>query len=185
LSAAERRILLAAARAWAVKAMRSFGVLSTYYSSNLHNVYLRWKHGYTLVDPRASEIRVAHGPSARPQDLFRNSFAVMHEQRDGQRILQVVYSDGDALLTCVNRALDAVALLHSLAMVWVMELEQEEHRTVALGDMPVDLMAKWMGADFTARWGGTQAWQDAVGLRSGHVIVSEPNAEVDDAAGLI
>lgn len=132
-----------------------------YYTPALHSVYTRYKHGYSLITPHVSPLRIlaTHDREKEIDDALRHGFAVMHQRRhDGRRVLQVVRTGADEVVECTSLAMRALELTSSLAHSWLMEVEHpEEHAlTFAKSNDPATAerqqraMRTWIGPTFDA-----------------------------------
>ena len=154
LDAEEARILHGAQRAWAHSHTAKFAQVRRYYTDGIHRLYLRWKHGYTVVSPHVSPIRVAN-PYPKLREDMDAGFAVVHRRRDGRVIMEVIRSNPDEIKACLAVARVASDLTHGLALAWTIELEDPESRTIVAElstSMPerapvVRAMEKWLARD--------------------------------------
>jgi hypothetical protein len=146
----------AEAERWAAEMASRWVDLSSFYTRDVHRVFLGFKHGFSLVSPRVAEIKFAlsAGDLADVRDDLTHGFAVLCVGRDGSRWLQVVRSDPDELRNALRAADRAIAGLRSLSMAWLLELEHPAGRAFAFR-RPSDErrepfqrgVREWLGAD--------------------------------------
>jgi hypothetical protein len=128
----EARAVRRAYRGAAFGLLGSFLELRDYYTPELHQVYLRHKHGYTLVAPSASQLHLkAKDPSGTDLDrALQSGFAVVHQTRERKRVLQIVRSTGTDLADCLRVADAAAELASSVASTWLWMIEHPEGHTL-------------------------------------------------------
>lgn len=174
LTNAEAKALKAGTRRWAFAAVRTMDRLRAYYTERMHHVYLRFKHGYTLVSPGVSRLHVRlrdAKESAAINDALARGFCIIHQTYDGRRILEIVQSSPEDLEACMRTAREAVGLAERLAVAWTLELEHGEGWSAATIPPPVaeravwadyaSALRKWAGPDFLAIYPAASPPQEA------------------------
>lgn len=147
ISAADRKALLAANRRWAAAVMGDFQAIRGFYSPALHQVYTKYRHGYTLVSPTASPLFLeTDGRRATDIDhAVRQGFVVMHESREGRRVVHVVETGLPQIHACLAMARTALILTSNLSMAWLYEVEHPDSPTIAFEGPDAELVARWVG----------------------------------------
>ena len=106
MTEAESRDLQAESRTWAGKMLRRFKLISDFYTSPLHQVYAKYRHGYTIVNPKFSPLNVMlDGRNAREVEAaIEGGLVVMHESADGRRVVYVVKTGVPEIRVCLDFA---------------------------------------------------------------------------------
>jgi hypothetical protein len=145
LSQAEAKALLAAARGWAGQMLRDFQKLSRFYTNALHQIYAKYRHGYTLVSPGLSPLYFEEELAPAVQQSIRRSFVVMHEDEGGRRVVHVVKTGVPEIRLCLDVARFALEITRKLAVAWIIELEHPEGRTLAFDTSALRVARRWFG----------------------------------------
>lgn len=147
MTEAESRDLLAESRTWAGKMLRRFKLISDFYTSPLHQVYAKYRHGYTIVNPTFSPLNVMlDGRNAREVEAaIEGGLVVMHEAADGRRVIHVVKTGVPEIRVCLDFARFVIDVTRSVATAWLIEVEHPEHRTIAFDTLKPWTVAKWLG----------------------------------------
>jgi len=155
----EATALRAAGRKWAFKQRDDFQAVRSYYTPTMHQLYLRYKHGYSLITPRASPVRMKAG-AADPlavNHALHHGFAVVHRTHDGRTTLQIVQTDFDELSACITAGRRAVRLSRAIGNAWMFQVEHETGHTMSFDigggtdDAPArSALLKWVGSDLAA-----------------------------------
>lgn len=147
LSEAEAKRFLSDNRSSCASMLKRFQEIAAFYTAPMHQVFLKYKHGYTLVDPRMSPLYLETGSHdlADVNAELRSSFAVMHQDRfTGRRVVHLVHSSTSEIQATMDTALLAFDLAQELALSWLLELEHPEHRTAAVSGVPRAILMKWL-----------------------------------------
>lgn len=148
LNPSEASALAAAADRWAERMAARWSALRTFYTRDLHRVFLAYKHGFSFVSPRSSrlELRGLDDEETRQVEaMLARGFAVALARRDGTRWLLVIDATPEELLNAYKACAVVLASLRSLALSWVMELEHELSRSAAI-DVDIDAAGALPGA---------------------------------------
>jgi len=147
LTPAESQRLLSEHRSWCTSAMKQFQRISAYYTPARHQVYGKYKHGYTLIDPGVSPLSLDLGTrdAAVVNEALQNSFVVMHQDRTGRRVVHVVRSGGVEIEQTMEEARQVLDLAQKLAVSWLFELEHPLHRVITFDKIPKAIASKWVG----------------------------------------
>lgn len=102
-----------------------------FYTPELHGVYTKRKHGYTIIDPSRSMIRLTNGGEAADA-MLQHGFAVAHRTWSGRVMLSIVRSNGAELDALFSTIADALRVSFSLVNAWLGHLEHAHGRTTSL-----------------------------------------------------
>jgi len=173
LETEEANLLRSGYRTAARQMLTMFDRVRTYYTPALHQIYLRFKHGYTLVDPSASLLRLAgdEQQSQRVQALMQGGFAVVHLSRSDEVIVNLVRSDTDEFNQAVGATEAAVRLCNDFATAWLSRVEHAEGKSLQVvadpdhKDAMVVALRKWVigGLDTSVPFDAALAVSQATG----------------------
>jgi hypothetical protein len=161
----------AAAERWAAEMAGRWSHLRTFYTADLHRVFLAYKHGFSFVSPRSSRLELSGLTTTERievEAILNRGFAVALARRDGTRWLMVIDASPDELVNAFAACSIVLTALRSVALSWVFELEHVSSRSAAL-DVDIEefealpaAIEAWFGTDLDPEY--RAVFRDAVDL---------------------
>jgi hypothetical protein len=146
----------AAADQWARQMAARWSQLRTFYTPDLHRVFLAYKHGFSFVSPRSSRLQLQGLGEKQLTDveaMLARGFAVALARRDGTRWLLVIDASPDELENVFEACRVVLNGLRSVALSWVLELEHSGARSAAIdvdisdSEFLPQAIEAWFGSD--------------------------------------